>query len=50
MKAGLIHDTYIEVFEITKEKKTHQVEDKPEVQNEFEKELSKGGKLYDRVA
>ncbi len=26
MRAGLIHDTYIEVYKITREKKTHQAD------------------------
>jgi len=39
MKAGLIHDTYIEVFSLIREKKTHNVVLSPEVQREFEQEL-----------
>jgi len=51
MRAGLIHDTYIEVYWIFKEKKTHEASSIAEnIINEIRWEVSEGGNMYEKVS
>ena len=51
MRAGLIHDTYIEVYNIFKEKKTHEAANINEhILEEIKEEVNKGGNMYEKVS
>ena len=53
MRAGLIHDTYVEIFNITKEKKSRKGGDIPEqLRREIEEQRNQHGSasMYEKLA